>query len=56
MTFKDACNAKCDQTAESGNVVHLSNLCTEITEVTSDDQTAMAPARLDYAFGPDRSR
>jgi ribonucleoside-diphosphate reductase alpha chain len=41
MTFKDACNAKCNQTAESGSVVHLSNLCTEITEVTSDDQTAV---------------
>jgi ribonucleoside-diphosphate reductase alpha chain len=41
MTFKDACNAKCNQTAEAGNVVHLSNLCTEITEVTSDDHTAV---------------
>ena len=41
MTFKDAVNAKCNQTLERGNVVHLSNLCTEITEVTSDDQTAV---------------
>jgi ribonucleoside-diphosphate reductase alpha chain len=41
MTFKDACNAKCNQTAEAGRVVHLSNLCTEITEVTSDDETAV---------------
>jgi ribonucleoside-diphosphate reductase alpha chain len=41
MTFKDACNAKCNQTGESGRVVHLSNLCTEITEVTSDDETAV---------------
>jgi len=41
MTFKDACNAKCNQTAAPGHVVHLSNLCTEITEVTSDDQTAV---------------
>jgi len=41
MTFKDACNAKCNQTAVPGNVVHLSNLCTEITEVTSDGQTAV---------------
>jgi ribonucleoside-diphosphate reductase alpha chain len=41
MTFKDACNAKCNQTARPGNVVHLSNLCTEITEVTSDDETAV---------------
>src|SRR5205814_6027627 len=29
MTFKDACNLKSNQTAKSGNVVHLSNLCTE---------------------------
>ena len=41
MTFKDACNAKCNQTAEPGHVVHLSNLCTEITEVQSDDETAV---------------
>ncbi|MGH3279240.1 MAG: ribonucleoside-diphosphate reductase subunit alpha [Trebonia sp.] len=47
MTFKDACNAKCNQvaernqTGEPGAVVHLSNLCTEITEVTSDEQTAV---------------
>jgi ribonucleoside-diphosphate reductase alpha chain len=41
MTFKDASNAKCNQTAESGNVVHLSNLCTEITEVTTDTETAV---------------
>jgi ribonucleoside-diphosphate reductase alpha chain len=41
MTFKDACNAKCNQTAQPGNVVHLSNLCTEITEVTTDSETAV---------------
>ena len=41
MTFKDAANAKCNQTLDPANVVHLSNLCTEITEVTSDDQTAV---------------
>jgi ribonucleoside-diphosphate reductase alpha chain len=41
MTFKDACNAKCNQTAAAGNVVHLSNLCTEITEVTTDSETAV---------------
>ena len=35
MTFKDATNLKCNQTGKPGNVVHLSNLCTEITEVTS---------------------
>jgi ribonucleoside-diphosphate reductase alpha chain len=41
MTFKDACNRKCNQTGKPGNVVHLSNLCTEITEVTSRDETAV---------------
>ena len=41
MTFKDACNLKCNQTGKSGNVVHLSNLCTEITEVTSRAETAV---------------
>ena len=41
MTFKDATNLKCNQTGNPGNVVHLSNLCTEITEVTSKDQTAV---------------
>ena len=50
MTFKDASNAKCNQTgpdrdAADGNdrsrVVHLSNLCTEIIEVTSAGETAV---------------
>jgi ribonucleoside-diphosphate reductase alpha chain len=41
MTFKDAANAKCNQTGAPGNVVHLSNLCTEITEVSSDAETAV---------------
>jgi ribonucleoside-diphosphate reductase alpha chain len=41
LTFKDASNAKCNQTAVTGNVVHLSNLCTEITEVTTDSETAV---------------
>ena len=41
MTFKDTSNRTCNQTAEAGNVVHLSNLCTEILEVTSDDETAV---------------
>ncbi len=41
MTFKDACNQKNNQTGVPGNVVHLSNLCTEITEVTSKDETAV---------------
>ncbi|MBB6145892.1 ribonucleoside-diphosphate reductase alpha chain [Silvibacterium bohemicum] len=41
MTFKDATNLKCNQTGKPGNIVHLSNLCTEITEVTSATQTAV---------------
>ncbi len=41
MTFKDTTNLRCNQTGKPGNVVHLSNLCTEITEVTSHDQTAV---------------
>ena len=42
MTFKDAANRTCNQTARRpGNVVHLSNLCTEIIEVTSDGETAV---------------
>lgn len=41
MNFKDSANRKCNQTAESGSVVHLSNLCTEIVEVTSADRTAV---------------
>lgn len=41
MTFKDASNLKCNQTGEKGRVVHLSNLCTEIIEVTDDDMTAV---------------
>ncbi|GAA1804312.1 ribonucleoside-diphosphate reductase subunit alpha [Luedemannella flava] len=41
MTFKDTANRTCNQTARPGNVVHLSNLCTEILQVSSDDQTAV---------------
>jgi ribonucleoside-diphosphate reductase alpha chain len=41
MTFKDACNLKANQTGRPENVVHLSNLCTEIVEVTSDSETAV---------------
>lgn len=41
MVFKDACNRKCNQTGCAGNVVHLSNLCTEITEVTSSTEIAV---------------
>jgi ribonucleoside-diphosphate reductase alpha chain len=45
MTFKDASNRTCNQTPEvaaAGKpVVHLSNLCTEIIEVSSDGETAV---------------
>ncbi len=42
MTFKDASNEKCNQTgANPQNIVHLSNLCTEIIEVTSSSETAV---------------
>jgi len=41
MTFKDTSNRLCNQTARPGNVVHLSNLCTEIIEVSSDTETAV---------------
>lgn len=41
MTFKDASNMKSNQTAKKGNVIHLSNLCTEILEVTSNQETAV---------------
>lgn len=51
MTFKDSSNNKCNQTGPcevgsatddgSARVVHLSNLCTEILEVTSQAETAV---------------
>jgi len=41
MTFKDASNRACNQTALPGRTVHLSNLCTEILEVTSGSETAV---------------
>ncbi|QQB65240.1 ribonucleoside-diphosphate reductase subunit alpha [Kytococcus sedentarius] len=54
MTFKDASNRACNQTSDDQTprvaadgtvqpapVVHLSNLCTEIIEVTSNDETAV---------------
>ena len=41
MTFKDASNLKCNQTGEPGNVVNLSYLCTDILEVTNQDETAV---------------
>jgi len=46
MTFKDASNLKSNQTGSvaadgSANVIHLSNLCTEILEVTNQAETAV---------------
>ena len=49
MTFKDSSNRKCNQTGPGSTgeansrdrVVHLSNLCTEIIEVTSQTETAV---------------
>nr|BFD64818.1 ribonucleoside-diphosphate reductase subunit alpha [Bdellovibrio sp. HM001] len=41
MCFKDSSNQKCNQTLVPGNVVHLSNLCTEILEVTDKDNVAV---------------
>ncbi|HEX7665867.1 MAG TPA: ribonucleoside-diphosphate reductase subunit alpha [Polyangiaceae bacterium] len=41
MTFKDKSNKACNQTGLPGRTVHLSNLCTEILEVTSKKETAV---------------
>jgi len=41
MNFKDASNRKSNQTAQAPNIIHSSNLCTEIMEVTSDAETAV---------------
>ncbi len=45
MTFKDASNRTCNQTSDEQGagapVVHLSNLCTEIIEVSSNEETAV---------------
>ncbi|MEC7985728.1 MAG: ribonucleoside-diphosphate reductase subunit alpha [Myxococcota bacterium] len=41
MTFKDRANTTSNQTGEKGNVIHLSNLCTEILEVTNDKEAAV---------------
>lgn len=41
ICFKDASNRKANQTANPKNVIHLSNLCTEILEVTNNENTAV---------------
>ena len=74
MTFKDASNLKSNQTGggspsesspsesashEPAKVIHLSNLCTEILEVTNSDETAVCNlgsvnvGRLVVGEGPD---
>jgi ribonucleoside-diphosphate reductase alpha chain len=58
MTFKDKSNLACNQTALPGRTVHLSNLCTEIVEVTSKKESAVCNlgsinlARHTLAGGP----
>ena len=41
LCFKDKANLRSAQTAEADNVIHSSNLCTEILEITSKDETAV---------------
>ncbi|HTF12330.1 MAG TPA: ribonucleoside-diphosphate reductase subunit alpha [Asanoa sp.] len=41
ITFKDRSNQLSNQTGMPGNSIHLSNLCTEILEVNSDEETAV---------------
>lgn len=41
ICFKDKANLRSAQTAKAGNVIHSSNLCTEILEVTSSKETAV---------------
>lgn len=41
MCFKDTSNRTCNQAVTPGRVVHLSNLCTEILEITNDGETAV---------------
>ncbi len=55
MTFKDKSNRACNQTAQPGHTVHLSNLCTEILEVTSGSETAvcnLGSINLAHHLGP----
>ncbi|MCA9507818.1 MAG: ribonucleoside-diphosphate reductase subunit alpha [Myxococcales bacterium] len=41
MTFKDTSNKKANQTGKPEQVIHLSNLCTEILEVGCEDEIAV---------------
>ncbi|HWL62426.1 MAG TPA: ribonucleoside-diphosphate reductase subunit alpha [Steroidobacteraceae bacterium] len=56
ITFKDKSNKACNQTGLPGSTVHLSNLCTEILEVTSHGETAvcnLGSVNLARHIGPD---
>jgi len=65
ITFKDSSNEKCNQTGwdstdseEAPRVVHLSNLCTEIIEITNQDETAvcnLGSVNLGSFVKPDKS-
>lgn len=58
ICFKDKANERCAQTGASGNVVHSSNLCTEILEVTSAGETAvcnLGSVNLAAFVRPDRT-
>lgn len=41
MNFKDHSNKKSNQTALKNNIIHSSNLCTEILEVTNENEVAV---------------
>ncbi len=41
ICFKDQANRRSAQTGQNGNMIHSSNLCTEILEVTSGKETAV---------------
>ena len=41
MNFKDHSNKKSSQTLNTENMIHLSNLCTEILEVNSEKETSV---------------
>ncbi len=41
ICFKDRANLRSSQTAKPGNVIHSSNLCTEILEISSKNETAV---------------
>ncbi|MEV4619248.1 ribonucleoside-diphosphate reductase subunit alpha [Asanoa sp. NPDC049573] len=56
ITFKDRSNQLSNQTGAPGNSIHLSNLCTEILEVNSDEETAvcnLGSINVGAHLGPD---